>query len=128
MLSRELPMLSNASSAANLCKACRASYKCIEIDVIYKQNFQYCDTLHRNADVCLIDARFLQEQLAQDNPEALSQCYFFNSFFYKKLAEAATGQHPELSAKELAHFNVHRWTKVRTKSRQDMTLKLAMEC
>lgn len=63
--------------------------------------------------IVLIYARVLKELLAKGNPEALSQCYFFNSFFYKKLTEAATGKNIKLTAKELAHFNVHRWTKVR---------------
>ena len=61
--------------------------------------------------------RFIQKELPE---EAQAQCYFFNSFFYKKLTEksntagkAAEGQ-PALSAAQRAFERVKKWTKARS--------------
>ena len=60
--------------------------------------------------------RHIQSELL---PETRAQCYFFNSFFYKKLTEksgagskAAEGQ-PALSHHERAFERVKKWTKAR---------------
>ena len=51
-------------------------------------------------------------------PEALSKCYFFNSFFYKKLTEKASRVRGSPEGKrtqpQMAHMNVWKWTKVIT--------------
>ena len=57
------------------------------------------------------DRRFIQAELPA---EAKEQCYFFNSFFYKKLTEksSAGGKDSEgLSKEERAFQRVKKWTK-----------------
>lgn len=59
--------------------------------------------------------RCLQKELS---PEAARECYFFNSFFYKKLTEkAAVSRSPDAkqrhTAAERSHERVKKWTKVR---------------
>ena len=58
-----------------------------------------------------IDGRFIQAELP---PEARQECYFFNSFFYKKLTEksGAGGKDTEgLTAHQRAFERVKKWTK-----------------
>lgn len=58
--------------------------------------------------------------LEQKNPEAAKRCYFFNSFFYKKLSEKSGGELPsgvEAPAKKtelqalINYFKVKNWTR-----------------
>ena len=60
--------------------------------------------------------RHLQKELAKDNPAAADECYFFNSFFYKKLTEKgprvrSPGGQPDPAQR--AHERVKKWTKAR---------------
>ncbi len=57
------------------------------------------------------DGRFIQAEL---KAEARDQCYFFNSFFYKKLTEKSGGKDAEgLTPQQRAFQRVKKWTKVR---------------
>ena len=57
-------------------------------------------------------ARFIQAELT---PEAREQCYFFNSFFYKKLTEKSgiggKGDAEGLTPTQRAFQRVKKWTK-----------------
>jgi len=65
--------------------------------------------------------RYVQEELTKKRPEDAARCYFFNSFFYKKLSEKSGGDLPEdldtstMNAKDkqaLRNFQkVRKWTR-----------------
>ena len=63
-------------------------------------------------------AEFLCRWIWQHLPEATqNRCYFFNSFFYKKLSERQPGLGPltasgRCEAAKAAHERVRKWTKV----------------
>jgi hypothetical protein len=84
--------------------------------------------LHRGAFRCA-GHRYIQKDLP---PEARAQCYFINSFFYKKLTEksnggskaAAEGQ-PTLSAAQRAFERVKKWTKARLRLASVLTVHFA---
>jgi Ulp1 family protease len=55
--------------------------------------------------------RYLRMKLEQERPEDAQRCYFFNSFFYKKLSERNTGGGGGQGSAAASYAKVKKWTR-----------------